>query len=48
MELAQAVPPGVTSLELDEQFECGLIRSLVETARHLLPMLFEVLARVEF
>jgi hypothetical protein len=41
MQLAQVVPARVTRLELDEQFECGLIRFLVETARHLLPMLFE-------
>src|SRR5678815_3921993 len=41
MQLAQVVPARVTGLELDEQFECGLIRSLVETARHFLPMLFE-------
>ena len=41
MELAQTVPARVAGLELNEQFECGLIRSLVQTARHLLPMIFE-------
>ena len=41
MELAQVVPARVTGLELDEQFECGLIGPLVQTAHHLLPMLLE-------
>ena len=41
MELAQAVLARVTGLELDEQFQCGLIGSVLETARHLLPMVFE-------
>ena len=41
IELSQAVPAWVAGLELDEQFECGLIRLLLETLRHLLPMIFE-------
>jgi hypothetical protein len=41
MQLAQTVLARVAGLELNEQFECGLIRSLVETARHFFPMVFE-------
>ena len=40
-ELAQTVLTRVTSLELDEQFKCGLIWSLLKTARHCVPMILE-------
>lgn len=41
LELSQAVSPWVPSLELDEQFECRLIRMLLEALHHLLPVILK-------
>jgi hypothetical protein len=38
IKLSQAVPPRVMRLELDEQFKCSLIRALLKTLHHLLPI----------
>ena len=41
IKLSRAVPPRVTRLELDQQFKCGLIRALLKTLHHLLPMVLK-------
>ncbi|MER8899988.1 hypothetical protein [Mesorhizobium sp. M0676] len=41
MKLAQAVSSGITDLELDEKFKCGLIRTLFKAPCHLFPMVLK-------
>jgi hypothetical protein len=41
MELLHTVSSRVTSLELDQEFKCGLIRALLKTLHHLLPVVLE-------
>ena len=44
VQLSLTVSTWVTNLELDEQFECGLVRLLLETLHYLRPVVLEDIA----